>query len=64
MAIVGGAFMPVLQGMILDWGGSGYNDVSVLGVPEVNISFVLPLLCFVVVTYYGFSSITRNSSKV
>ena len=64
MAIVGGAFMPVLQGMILDLGGSGYNDVSVLGVPEVNISFVLPLLCFVIVTYYGFSSITRNSSKV
>lgn len=54
MAIVGGAFMPVLQGMILDWGGSGYNDITVLGVPEVNFSFILPLLCFATVVYYGY----------
>ena len=30
MAIVGGAFMPILQGMILDIGGQGYNDVLIL----------------------------------
>jgi len=54
MAIVGGAIMPVLQGSILDFGGSGYTDIEILGVPEVNFSFVLPLLCFLIVAVYGF----------
>ncbi|WP_299158007.1 L-fucose:H+ symporter permease [uncultured Eudoraea sp.] len=54
MAIVGGAIMPVLQGSILDLGGSGYTDIIILGVPEVNFSFVLPLICFIVVAIYGY----------
>lgn len=54
MAIVGGAFMPVLQGLILDIGGSGYNDVQIMGVSEVNFSFMLPLICFVVIAFYGY----------
>jgi len=54
MAIVGGAIMPVLQGSILDLGGSGYTDIKILGVPEVNFSFVLPLICFFVVAIYGY----------
>ncbi|MBT8297877.1 MAG: L-fucose:H+ symporter permease [Maribacter sp.] len=54
MAIVGGAIMPVLQGAILDFGGSGYADIEILGVPEVNFSFILPLSCFLVVAVYGF----------
>ncbi len=54
MAIVGGAIMPVLQGAILDIGGNGYADVRILGVPEVNISFTLPLICFVLVAAYGY----------
>lgn len=53
MAIVGGALMPALQGLILDLGGTGYEDITILGVPEVNFSFILPLLCFVVVAVYG-----------
>ncbi|MBB4078632.1 FHS family L-fucose permease-like MFS transporter [Lewinella aquimaris] len=53
MAIVGGALMPTLQGLILDVGGSAYTDTLILGVPEVNFSFVLPLLCFLVVAIYG-----------
>ena len=53
MAIVGGALMPTLQGIILDLGGSGSADLSILGVPEVNFSFVLPLLCFLVIAGYG-----------
>ncbi|MCK0136017.1 L-fucose:H+ symporter permease [Arenibacter sp. S6351L] len=57
MAIVGGAIMPSLQGLILDIGGTGYDDVKILGVPEVNFSFILPLICFVVVAIYGFRSI-------
>ncbi len=57
MAIVGGAIMPSLQGLILDIGGLGYEDVMILGVPEVNFSFILPLLCYVVVALFGFRAI-------
>lgn len=54
MAIVGGAIMPTLQGVILDFGGPAYDDILIMGVTEVNFSFVLPLLCFVVVGVFGF----------
>ena len=53
MAIVGGALMPKLQGMLIDLGGNGVNDIKVLGVSEVNFSFLLPLLCFLFIAYYG-----------
>jgi len=46
MAIVGGALMPPLQGMIIDCG-------TICGHPAVNVSYALPLLCFVVVALYG-----------
>lgn len=49
MAIVGGALMPPLQGMIIDLG-------TVLNLPAVNFSFVLPLLCFVIIAIYGYRS--------
>ncbi len=54
MAIVGGAFMPIIQGLILDLGGTDYDDIRIMGVPEVNFSFVLPLFCFLVVALYGY----------
>ncbi len=53
MAIVGGAIMPTLQGMILDIGGSGYDDTLILGVSEVNFSFILPLFCFLMVFLFS-----------
>ena len=46
MAIVGGALMPPLQGSIIDC-------ESIMGFPAVNISFILPLFCFVVIAIYG-----------
>ena len=49
MAIVGGALMPPLQGSIIDLGQVGW-------LPSVNASFVLPLICFIVVPIYGFRS--------
>lgn len=49
MAIVGGAVMPPLQGLIID-------KQEILHHPAVNVSFVLPLLCFAIVTLYGFRS--------
>ncbi len=47
MAIVGGALMPPLQGMIIDCG-------TIFGHPAVNVSYMLPLVCFVIVSIYGF----------
>ncbi len=47
MAILGGSGLPPLQASIIDLG-------SVAGFPAVNISFVLPLICFVVVAAYGY----------
>ena len=56
MAIVGGAIMPTLQGKVLDIGGPGYADTMILGVPEVNFSFVLPLTCLAMVGVYAYRS--------
>jgi len=53
MAIVGGALLPKLQGMIIDLGGVGVNDITVLGLSEMNLSFLLPVLCFTLVAIYG-----------
>ncbi|MCI7645924.1 MAG: L-fucose:H+ symporter permease [Bacteroidales bacterium] len=50
MAIVGGACMPVLQGAIIDMGGAEH---VLFGLPSVNVSYVLPLICFLVITLYG-----------
>ncbi len=47
MAIVGGALMPPMQGLIIDQG-------LIAGFPAVNLSFILPLICFFVVSSYGF----------
>ena len=52
MAIVGGALMPPLQGILID-------QQVLLGMPAVNVSFILPLLCFGVVTVYGYRTLKR-----
>jgi FHS family L-fucose permease-like MFS transporter len=49
MAIVGGALMPPIQGSIIDL-------ESVGGYPAVNLSFILPFICFLVVAIYGYRS--------
>lgn len=46
MAIVGGALLPPLQGAVIDLG-------TVAGMPAVNVSFLLPMCCFIVVMLYG-----------
>ena len=46
MAILGGSVLPPFQAMIIDRG-------TVLGMPAVNVSFILPALCFVVIAIYG-----------
>lgn len=49
MAILGGSILPPIQASIIDLG-------TVAGFPAVNISFVLPLICFIVVCAYGVST--------
>ena len=46
MAILGGSVLPPLQARIIDCGEIG-------GFPAVNLSFVLPLICFLVIIAYG-----------
>lgn len=55
MAIVGGALMPPLQGSIIDLQKVG-------NLAAVNVSFVLPLLCFLIIGVYGFR--VHNSKKL
>jgi FHS family L-fucose permease-like MFS transporter len=62
MAIVGGALMPKLQGIIIDAGGNGVADTSIMGVSEVNFSFILPLLCFAFIAWYGFTVFKKYES--
>ncbi|MEA1896423.1 MAG: MFS transporter, partial [Bacteroidota bacterium] len=49
MAIVGGALMPPLQGLIIDQG-------TIFSMPAVNVSFALPLLSFIVIASFSYRS--------
>ena len=46
MAILGGSVLPPLQASIID-------QEEVFGMPAVNVSFVLPFICFLVIIVYG-----------
>lgn len=56
MAIVGGALMPPLQGMIIDC-------ETIVGLPAVNVSYVLPMICFIIVAVYGIRSNKLRTEK-
>ncbi len=49
MAILGGSVLPVMQASIIDKGVVG-------SLPAVNVSFVIPLFCFLIVLIYGIRS--------
>lgn len=46
MAILGGSVLPPVQASIIDQG-------TLFNMPAVNVSFILPFICFVVVCIYG-----------
>ena len=50
MAILGGSVLPPVQAKIIDLGTIG-------GFPAVNLSFILPFICFVVIAIYGFRAL-------
>ena len=51
MAILGGSIMPPLHAAIIDCH-------TIMGLPAVNVSFILPFVCFIVVMIYGYRSYT------
>jgi FHS family L-fucose permease-like MFS transporter len=51
MAILGGSVLPPLQASIIDQG-------TLFGMPAVNVSFVMPFICFIVVMIYGYRTHT------
>lgn len=55
MAILGGSILPPLQASIID-------RHELWGMPAVNLSFVLPFICFVVVICYGHRSYRKKWS--
>lgn len=52
MAILGGSILPPVQAAIIDC-------QTLMGMPAVNVSFVLPFICFLVIIVYGYRSIRR-----
>lgn len=57
MSILGGSVLPPLQASIIDCG-------ELFGMPAVNVSFVLPFICFVVIAIYGQRTYMRSKNKL
>ena len=53
MAILGGSVLPPLQATIID-------QHEMFGMPAVNVSFVLPLICFIIIIAYGYRTYQRT----
>lgn len=56
MAILGGSVLPPLQARIIDLG-------TVWGMPAVNVSFILPLICFLIIMAYGYRTFRIHEKK-
>ncbi len=56
MAILGGSIMPPLQASIIDKG-------IIAGMPAVNVSFIIPFICFIVIAVFGYRSYTIFQTK-
>jgi FHS family L-fucose permease-like MFS transporter len=54
MAILGGSVMPPLQGTIIKQG-------MVFSLHAENVSFILPFICFVVITIYGYRTMNHQA---
>ncbi|MBR5657027.1 MAG: L-fucose:H+ symporter permease [Prevotella sp.] len=57
MAILGGAVFPPMQGAIIDYG-------TIMNHPAVNVSYVLPLLCFLLIMIYGFRAYRNRQAML
>lgn len=52
MAILGGSVLPPLQAAMIDKG-------TIMDTPATHFSFILPLICFVIITIYGYRTHKR-----
>lgn len=50
MAILGGAILPMAQGAVADWQG-------------VHFSFIVPIICYLYIAYYGIVGFKKTSLK-
>ena len=57
MAILGGSVLPPFQAAIID-------QVELLGMPAVNVSIILPFVCFVVIAIYGHRTFLRSKGQL
>ncbi len=57
MAIGGGCLMPPMQGWIMDQPAVSFGTVAL---SSMRLSFVLPLICFVVIAWYGFWTLVNK----
>ena len=53
MAILGGSILPPVQASIIDMG-------TLFNMPAVNLSFILPFICFVVIVAYGYRTVRKQ----
>ena len=54
MAILGGSVFPLIQAQIIDSG------LELFGRTSINLSFIIPMICFVVIAIYGHRSYIRH----
>lgn len=54
MAILGGSVFPPLQALIID------SNIQLLGLSSTNLSFIIPLFCFIVIAIYGHRCYVRQ----
>ena len=55
MSILGGSIVPPIQAAVMD------IDGSLWGIRTLNLSFFIPLVCFVIVACYGWLSYRRGT---
>lgn len=55
MSILGGSILPPVQAALIDQG-------TLFTLPAVNVSFILPLICFVVVCWFGLRTWHRGKA--
>ena len=54
MAILGGSVLPPLQALIID------SNITILGLSSTNLSFVVPLISFLIIIVYGHRAYVRQ----
>lgn len=52
MMILGGAIIPLLQGAVCDFDKA--NPEGIMGITYTHFSYIIPVLCFVYLAFYGF----------